>query len=147
MLRHCATTPVAKLTVPAGCILSEALQYELQGHGIRVKIVEPGGSKTEFSTGSIVSTPHPEYKASEDGVHKVMAPMLAKLPGLEKVEETIYRAATDGSSRLRYPVLAFPYLTLRNLLGARVWSFIFKTVARRLSSVAAKSSQLRSVRS
>lgn len=114
--------------------LTEALQYELQEHNIRVKLIEPGGSKTEFSTSGIVQTPHPAYKSLEEGIRKTMAPMTAKLPGPEKVVQTIYRAATDGSTRLRYPVLAFPYLRLRSLLGARVWSFIFKTLARRLSS-------------
>ena len=46
--------------------------------------------------------------------------------------QTIYRAATDGTKRLRYPVLAFPFLTIRNLIGARGWSAIMKAVARRM---------------
>jgi hypothetical protein len=56
----------------------------------------------------------------------------AKLPGPEKVVQTIYRAATDGSARLRYPVLAFPFLTVRNLIGARGWSVIMKMMVRRM---------------
>lgn len=113
--------------------LTEALQYELEGHGIRVKLIEPGGSKTNFdSSTSMVRTPHPAYKALIDGFDKTWEKESAKLPGPEKVVQAIYRAATDGSARLRYPVLAFPVLTIRNLVGARGWSAIMKLMVRRM---------------
>jgi hypothetical protein len=35
-------------------------------------------------------------------------------------------------ARLRYPVLAFPFLNIRNLIGARGWSAIMKMMARRM---------------
>ena len=54
------------------------------------------------------------------------------LPGPDKVAQTIYRAATDGSARLRYPVFAFPVLNLRNLGGARGWCAVMKTMVRGL---------------
>jgi NAD(P)-dependent dehydrogenase (short-subunit alcohol dehydrogenase family) len=98
--------------------LTEALHYELQEHGIRVKLVEPGGSKTNFGSSSLVQTPHPAYRALVDGFDKMWEKESAKLPGPEKVVQTIYRAALDGSARLRYPVLAFPFLNIRNLIGA-----------------------------
>jgi len=113
--------------------LTEALQYELEGHGIRVKLVEPGGSKTNFdSSTNMVRTPHPAYKALIDGFDKMWEKESAKLPGPDKVVQAIYRAATDGSARLRYPVLAFPFLNLRNLVGARGWSAIMKMMVRRM---------------
>jgi NAD(P)-dependent dehydrogenase (short-subunit alcohol dehydrogenase family) len=112
--------------------LTEALQYELQGHGIRVKLIEPGGSKTNFGSSSMVQTPHPAYKALIDGFDKMWEKESAKLPGPEKVVQAIYRAATDGSARLRYPVLAFPFLNIRNVIGARGWSAIMKTMVRRM---------------
>jgi NAD(P)-dependent dehydrogenase (short-subunit alcohol dehydrogenase family) len=37
--------------------LTEALQYELQGHGVRVKLIEPGGSQTNFGDSSMTQTP------------------------------------------------------------------------------------------
>lgn len=111
--------------------LSESLQYELQGHGIRVKLIEPGASKTNFSSSSIVDTPHPAYQAVLNGFNSTLQKGLANLPGPEKVGQTIYRAATDESARLRYPVLAFPYLNLRTLIGARGWSAIMKAMTRR----------------
>jgi NAD(P)-dependent dehydrogenase (short-subunit alcohol dehydrogenase family) len=112
--------------------LTETLQYELQGHGIRVKLVEPGGSRTNFDGSSMVRTPHPAYKALSDGFDKTWEKTAANLPGPEKVVQTIYRAATDGTKRLRYPVLAFPFLTIRNLVGARGWSALMKLMARRM---------------
>ena len=112
--------------------LTETLQYELQGHGIRVKLIEPGGTKTNFGGSSLVQTSHPAYKALEDGFNKSWEKTSANLPGPEKVAQTIYRAATDGSARLRYPVFAFPVLNLRNLIGACGWSAIMKTMVRRM---------------
>ena len=113
--------------------LTEALQYELEEHGIRVKLIEPGGSKTNFdSSTSMVRTPHPAYQDLIDGFDKMWEKESAKLPGPEKVVQAIYRAATDGSTRLRYPVLAFPVLNIRNLIGARGWSAIMKMMVRRM---------------
>lgn len=112
--------------------LTEALQYELLGHGIRVKLIEPGGTKTNFGGSSMVQTPHPAYKALVDGFNKSWEKTSSNLPGPEKVAQTIYRAATDGSARLRYPVFAFPVLNIRNLIGARGWSTIMKAVVRRM---------------
>lgn len=111
--------------------LTEALQYELQGHGIRVKLVEPGGVKTDFGN-STVQTPHPAYKVLQEGVFKAFEQSQSTLPGPEKVVQTIYQAATDGSTRLRYPVHSFPFLNIRNLLGARAWSAFMKVAIRRI---------------
>ena len=92
-----------------------------------------GGSKTNFdSSTSMVRTPHPAYKALIDGFDKMWEKQSAKLPGPEKVVHAIYRAATDGSARLRYPALAFPFLNIRNLVGARGWSAIMKMMVRRM---------------
>ncbi len=80
----------------------------------------------------MVSTPHPAYQALMDGFKTSWEEAAANLPGPEKVAETVYRAATDGSTRLRYPVLAFPVLNIRNFIGARGWSMIVKAMARRM---------------
>ena len=80
----------------------------------------------------MVRTPHPAYKTLIDGFDKMWEKESAKLPGPEKVVQAIYRAATDGSTRLRYPVLAFPFLNIRNLIGARGWSAIMKMMVRRM---------------
>ena len=102
--------------------LTEALQYEVAQYGIRLKLIEPGGAKTSFSGSSMIKTPHPAYHALMSGFEKAASSMEARLPGSEKVAKMIYHAATDESSRLRYPVIAFPMITIRKLFGARIWT-------------------------
>ncbi len=86
--------------------LTESLQYELNPLGIRLKLVEPGGYKTDFvsrsmsyfGTGNIN-----DYQGSFDR----FTGMLEQWPlseNIYEVAEAIYRAATDGTEELRYPV-------------------------------------------
>ncbi len=112
--------------------LTETLQYELAQHGIRVKLVEPGGAKTSFGGSSMVKTPHAAYQALMDGFEKASSSIEPKLPGPEKVARMIYYAATDNSSRLRYPVIAFPMITIRKLFGGRIWTALMSLWARSL---------------
>ncbi|MCW3466401.1 SDR family oxidoreductase [Chitinophaga nivalis] len=86
--------------------LTESLQYELNPLGIRLKLVEPGGYKTDFAgrsmsyygVGSLT-----DYQPPFDQ-------FLGKLEqwpmseNLGEVAEAIYAAATDNSDKLRYPV-------------------------------------------
>jgi NAD(P)-dependent dehydrogenase (short-subunit alcohol dehydrogenase family) len=97
---------------------SESLQYELRPFNICVKIVEPGPIKTDFYSRSADPATMPVYQSFADRV----------LPQLTRAGETgsppevvargIYRAATDGRDRLRYPVggNAGLLLLLRKLL-------------------------------
>ncbi len=101
---------------------TETLQYEVAQHGIRLKLVEPGGAKTSFSGSSMIRAPHPAYRALMTGFEKASGSIEPGLPGPEKVAAMIYRAATDKSSRLRYPVIAFPMITIRKVFGARIWT-------------------------
>ncbi len=102
--------------------LTETLQYEVAQHGIRLKLVEPGGANTSFGGSSMIKTPHPAYQALMNGFEKASSSIETRLPGPEKVAKMIYHAATDKSSRLRYPVIAFPMITIRKLFGARIWT-------------------------
>lgn len=87
--------------------LTEGLSYELKEFGIQVKLVEPGGIKTEFlgrSSDVWSADSLPDYKKFTD---KVMG--MYKSPEMSKnfsspklVAEVIYRAATDGKDDLRY---------------------------------------------
>ena len=99
---------------------SEALWYELNELGIRVKAIEPGAIKTNFYTSSMKHTSDaktiPAYtKMDEQFVH-VLAGAAAHAPGPERVAQTIYRAATDGKSKLRYTVTSIRLVFLRKLL-------------------------------
>lgn len=87
--------------------LSEGLWYDLKPLGITVKVVEPGGIKTDFagrSMGMFDITNFPEYKQySKTIVEKFTDPQYTKNFGTpEMVAGVIYDAATDGSDTLRY---------------------------------------------
>jgi NAD(P)-dependent dehydrogenase (short-subunit alcohol dehydrogenase family) len=85
---------------------SESLQYELEPFNIRIKLIEPGPIKTDFYSRSMTFAQQPGLTAYDDFIQKVS-------PALEQAGVTgsppsvtaaiIYRAATDGSKRLRYP--------------------------------------------
>ena len=86
--------------------LSESLQYEVNPFGIQVKIVEPGGYKTDFAGRSM------GYYggAGIDGYQQPFAKFAANLANwpmsgnIGEVAEAIFEAATDGTEKLRYPV-------------------------------------------
>jgi NAD(P)-dependent dehydrogenase (short-subunit alcohol dehydrogenase family) len=108
---------------------SEALVYELEPFGIRVKIIEPGPIKTDFYDRSQDVLTKPGLTAYDGFVARAM-PALQKVgeeaPGPEVVARTIYRAATDGSRRLRYPANSASVLWLRRLLPTGVFMGVVK---------------------
>jgi short-subunit dehydrogenase len=108
---------------------SEALVYELSPLGIRVKIIEPGAIKTDFYDRSIDVVAKDGLSAYDEAFNKSMAVMNnagATAPGPEVVAKTIYRAATDGTARLRYPVNSSAILWARHLLGTRAFMAIVR---------------------
>ncbi len=108
---------------------SEALVYELELFGIRVKIIEPGPIKTDFYDRSLDVLSRPGLTAYDGFVARAM-PALQKAgadsPGPEIVAQTIYRAATDGRRRLRYPANSASALWLRRLLPIGVYMGLVK---------------------
>jgi NAD(P)-dependent dehydrogenase (short-subunit alcohol dehydrogenase family) len=84
--------------------LSESLHYELTPLGIRVKIIEPGGVRTDFSGRSFVFTNDPELAEYQPLVEAFTAAAGSPTGQLEPedVAEVVWEAATDGTSRLRY---------------------------------------------
>lgn len=86
--------------------LSEAVSYELLALGIRMKLVEPGGVKTDFAGRS--------FDFSNDESLAEYQPMVRALTAAmdgadtsdhqtpQQVAEVIFTAATDESARLRY---------------------------------------------
>jgi NAD(P)-dependent dehydrogenase (short-subunit alcohol dehydrogenase family) len=103
---------------------SESLSYELAPFGIRVKIIEPGAIKTDFYDRSMDLVEKPGLTAYDEMLSKAMPVMQkagATAPDPEIVAKTIYRAATDGSATLRYPVNASMLLWARKLLGTRLF--------------------------
>jgi NAD(P)-dependent dehydrogenase (short-subunit alcohol dehydrogenase family) len=109
---------------------SEALVYELAPFDIRVKIIEPGPIKTDFYDRSIDLMTKSGLTAYDHFVAKAMPVMQrvgATAPGPEIVAKAIFKAATDGSRRLRYPVNARALLMLRWLLPTRLFMAIVRS--------------------
>jgi NAD(P)-dependent dehydrogenase (short-subunit alcohol dehydrogenase family) len=112
--------------------LTESLQYELSPHNVRVKLVEPGGIRNDFVGRGMVRSEHPAYAEWVDGLDRYFERANPGLPGPGKVARTIYRAATDGSRRLRYPVHHQPLMLLRALLPDAGWRAVMERMVRGL---------------
>lgn len=84
---------------------SESLHYEMATIGVKVKIVEPGGVKTDFGGRSLDFTNDEslaEYQQMIARLYAAMEPMLENSSEAIVVAKSIYEAATDGTDRLRY---------------------------------------------
>ncbi len=104
---------------------SEGLVYELKEFGIRVKIIEPGPIKTDFYDRSQSISKKEGLTAYDNFVARAL-PSLQKAgetgPSGVVVAETIYQAATDDSSKLRYQVNSRAILLARRLMPD--WLFL-----------------------
>lgn len=112
---------------------SESLQYELEPLGIRVKIIEPGAIKTDFYDRSrefvMRDDLRPAYGEFVRQVEKVSQETGAKAVGPEVVAKTIFKAVTDNSAQLRYPI-AYPanvLLPLRRVVSDGVFRRVVKS--------------------
>ena len=86
--------------------MTESLQYELNPLGIRLKLVEPGGYKTDFAGRSMSYYGAGGLEGYQEPFDR-FAGKLDQWPmseNLGEVAEAIFQAATDGTERLRYPV-------------------------------------------
>jgi NAD(P)-dependent dehydrogenase (short-subunit alcohol dehydrogenase family) len=83
---------------------SESMAFELNQLGIGMKILEPGGMKTDFFTRSFDVGRHPAYDALVDRVMGAITDpkQLETYSTPEQVAEVVYEAATDGKDQLRY---------------------------------------------
>ena len=98
---------------------------------IRVKIIEPGAIKTDFYDRSMDVISKPGLTAYDAYVNRAM-PNMNKFgetaPGPEKVAAVIFKAAADGSGKLRYQVNSAQLLALRRLLPLSLFQRIVRTV-------------------
>jgi len=110
---------------------TESLRYEVEPFGIRVKLVEPGPVRTDFYTRSLDWTDHPAYAGMSARVKALFSggdgSKMASSP--EQVVATVFKASTDDSTRLRYPVHHQPMWLARSLLGAGGWGRAMRRLA------------------
>ncbi len=106
-----------KIGIPLGAIyhgtkyavegVSEALSFEMQQIGAKVKIIEPGMIATNFVSNS--TSPQKEEEITEyaeivEKLKNIQSASASYASPVNLVVETIYQAATDDSSQLRYVV-------------------------------------------
>ncbi|PLR75258.1 short-chain dehydrogenase/reductase [Bacillus sp. V3-13] len=85
---------------------SEALTFELAPFNIRVKVVEPGATLTDFDRGSmdfLRDKNLQDYSHYEELVKDGYGKMYKEPNSPEIIAKVIYTAATDESNQLRYP--------------------------------------------
>jgi short-subunit dehydrogenase len=85
--------------------LSESLHFELLPLGIRVKLVEPGMVKTDFSGRSFDFNNEPalpDYQPLVQAFMSALGPMAENASPAELIADTIFGAASDSADRLRY---------------------------------------------
>lgn len=108
--------------------LSESLRFELEPFGIRVKLVEPGGIKTDFVRRGLRWVEHPEYAKIAEPMRRIMDQVDVYAPGPEPVARVIVRAASDRSRRLRYPARPGPFLLAHRVLPDSLWRAVVNAV-------------------
>lgn len=104
-----------KMTFPLGTLyhgtkfavegLSEALHYELEPIGVKMKIVQPGAIKTDFGGRSFDFANDESIQEYQETVAAILAAvetMFENAAEPEVAAEVIWNAATDGTDTLRY---------------------------------------------
>lgn len=83
---------------------SESMAFELNQFGIGLKIIEPGGMKTDFFTRSFDTGRHQAYDKLVDKVMSVITnpKQMETYSSPAQIAEVVYEAATDGKDQLRY---------------------------------------------
>ncbi|WP_196888674.1 SDR family oxidoreductase [Aureivirga sp. CE67] len=106
-----------KITFPLGTLyhgskfavegMSEALSYELDAIGVKVKLIEPGVINTNFATTSFdlnLDESLEEYQEFTTKILTAFGGLGSSSSEAELVAETIFKAAMDESDQMRYVV-------------------------------------------
>ena len=104
---------------------SEALQYELREHNIKVKIIEPGVIRTDFYDRSMVIAKDDkltDYNGFTESALKAIKKNESRGSPPEIVAMCIHRAVMDGSWKLRYHAGRYSgmMIAMRRFLPERV---------------------------
>jgi NAD(P)-dependent dehydrogenase (short-subunit alcohol dehydrogenase family) len=127
-----------KMTFPLGTLyhgtkfavegISEALRFEVEQFGARVKLIEPGAIATDFAGRSFDFSHDEKLKEYQTIVNKIMSvfpKMIKDASPTRVVTQVIYEAATDGKNQLRY--MAGKDAKMYNLMNKVFgYNFIYK---------------------
>lgn len=82
---------------------SESLDHELRTRGIRVSVIEPAYTKTQFDANFLAPDAElDEYREVRANLGKVLAKVMATADDPAVVAEVVLQAATDARPRTRY---------------------------------------------
>jgi short-subunit dehydrogenase len=101
---------------------TESIYYELKQLGIKVKLVEPGATKSDFATRSMVffsNTEIDDYQDYQERLQQKVSNAFKKAPEPIWIAKGIFEAVKDNSDKLRYPIgnrRSMTILRLRNVL-------------------------------
>jgi len=83
---------------------SESLDHELRTRGIRVSVIEPAYTKTQFDANlTVADSQLDEYRAARDKLGRVLKHVMANADDPAVVAEVVLEAATADRPKLRYP--------------------------------------------
>jgi NAD(P)-dependent dehydrogenase (short-subunit alcohol dehydrogenase family) len=114
--------------------LSEALSWEMEAVGVKVKIVEPGAIKTDFAGRSFDFTNDEGMVEYQPIIKKLLAALgnlMSTASDPSVVARAIYEAATDGTNQLRYTAGEDAKVLMANRSGADDATF-YKGIKERL---------------
>jgi NAD(P)-dependent dehydrogenase (short-subunit alcohol dehydrogenase family) len=112
---------------------SESLDHEVRQHGVRVLLIEPGGTDTGFETNSTrPDTPLGVYEEQRRIAEEVIATTVRDGDAPATVATTIVAAATDRDPKLRYTSgpLAGRISMLRRIVPSRIFDTQIRKVNR-----------------
>lgn len=101
--------------------LTESIRFELKPFGVRVKMIEPGGIKTDFVPRSSKWTEHPDYTDTIKAMKAMSEGLQDSMSDPREVAQVIFKAANDRSDKLRYLAKPGPYVLMYRLLPDRLW--------------------------
>ena len=82
---------------------SESLDHELRTRGIRVSVIEPAYTRTQFESNALsADAPLAEYGTVRAHLHKVSKELFAAADDPSVVAEAVLQAATADKPKLRY---------------------------------------------
>ncbi|MEM9463231.1 MAG: SDR family oxidoreductase [Myxococcota bacterium] len=87
--------------------ITEAMQYEVNPLGIRMKLIEPGAFGTSFTSNMVLINLEqvPDYQTGFNGfVARMQEELGSGQQDPQDVANLVFEAATDGTDKLRYPV-------------------------------------------